>query len=206
MVGEDYTVEELLHEILKDKNFYDSSNGGVTFSGGEPLMQHEFLVEMLKACKENGIHTAIETTGFGKAEDLLSAAEHLDLVFFDVKHMNDERHQEITGVSNKLILENLAALASRHDNIIVRIPVVPGINDDDINIAKTAEYITSAGISQLELLPYHNLGEVKYGQIGRTYELSEVKTPSEERMAQLADVAKAGAKGSPLEVSVMKSL
>ena len=100
----------------------------------------------------------------------------------------------------------MAAIASRHDNIIVRIPVVPGINDDDINIAKTAEYITSAGISQLELLPYHNLGEVKYGQIGRTYELSEVKTPSEERMAQLADVAKAGAKGSPLEVSVMKSL
>lgn len=206
VVGEDYTIEELLHEVLKDKSFYDSSGGGVTFSGGEPLMQHEFLIEMLKVCKENGVHTAIETTGFGKTEDLLSAAAHLDLVFFDVKHMNDERHQEITGVSNKLILENLAALAAVHDNIIVRIPVIPGINDDDINIAKTAEYITSVGISQLELLPYHNLGEVKYAQIGRTYQLSEVKTPDEKRMADLAGVAKAGAKGRSLEVSVMKSL
>ena len=184
VVGEDYTVEELLHEVLKDKSFYDSSGGGVTFSGGEPLMQHEFLVEMLKACKQAGLHTAIETTGFGNTADLLSAAEYLDLVFF----------------------ENLAALAADHNNIIVRIPVVPGLNDDDINIAKTAEYITSVGISQLELLPYHNLGEVKYGQIGRTYELSEVKTPDEERMAQLAGVAKAGAKGRTLEVSVMKSL
>lgn len=206
VIGEDYTVEELLHEILKDKSFYDSSGGGVTFSGGEPLMQHEFLVEILKACKAQGLHTAIETTGFGKTEALLAAAEQLDLVYFDVKHMNDEKHREVTGVSNRRILENLTALGAAHDNVVVRIPVIPGINDDDINIAKTAEYITSAGIGKLELLPYHNLGEVKYAQIGRIYELSEVKTPDEARMAQLADVAKAGAQGRPLEVSVMKSL
>ena len=205
-VGEDYTAEELLHEILKDKSFYDSSGGGVTFSGGEPLMQQPFLVEILKMCRENEIHTAIETTGFADREKLLETAEFLDLVFYDVKHMDDETHRQITGVSNKVILENLAHLSKVHDNITVRIPVIPGINDSGENISRTAALAAKLGISGLELLPYHNLGEVKYGQLGREYQLSDIKTPDEERMAEIAEIAREAIGNGKTQVSVMKSL
>lgn len=205
-VGEVYTEEELLREILKDKSFYDSSGGGVTFSGGEPLMQQEFLVNMLKACKKEGIHTAMETTGFAAPDEFLQAVELLDLVFFDVKQMDDEVHSQVTGVSNKRILENLAHAAGVHDNIIVRIPVIPGLNDSRENIEQTADCTAALGIKTLELLPYHNLGEVKYEQLGRTYGLSEIKTPGEERMAEIADLARntIGERGT--EVRIMKSL
>lgn len=205
-VGEDYTAEELLHEILKDKSFYDSSGGGVTFSGGEPLMQQPFLVEILKMCRENEIHTAIETTGFADREKLLETAEFLDLVFYDVKHMDDETHRQITGVSNKVILENLAHLSKVHDNITVRIPVIPGINDSGENISRTAALAAKLGICGLELLPYHNLGEVKYGQLGREYQLSDIKTPDEERMAEIAEIAREAIGNGKTQVSVMKSL
>ncbi len=205
-VGEDYTAEDLLHEILKDKSFYDSSGGGVTFSGGEPLMQQPFLIEILKMCRENEIHTAIETTGFTDREKLLETAEFLDLVFYDVKHMDDETHRQITGVSNKVILENLTHLSKVHDNITVRIPVIPGINDSRENIGGTAALAAELGISGLELLPYHNLGEVKYGQLGREYQLSEIKTPDEERMAEIAEIAREAIGNGKTQVSVMKSL
>lgn len=206
IIGEEYTAEELVREILKDKSFYDSSGGGVTFSGGEPLMQQPFLLEVLKQCREKGIHTAIETTGFADADKLLEAAAHLDLVFFDVKQMDDEIHKKVTGVSNELILVNLVALAKAHDNIIVRIPVIPGINDSEENISRTAALTAELGIGTLELLPYHNLGEVKYGQLGREYALSEIKTPDENRMKEIADIAKTSIGTRETRVSVMKSL
>ncbi len=205
-VGEEYNAEDLLHEILKDKSFYESSGGGVTFSGGEPLLQQPFLVEVLKLCQENGVHTAIETTGFAEESKLLEAANHLDLVFFDVKQMNDEIHREVTGVSNELILKNLAVLAKVHQNIIVRLPVIPGINDSDENIRDTAAMAAELGIGCLEFLPYHNLGEVKYGQLGREYKLSDIKTPDEDRMAEIAAIAREAIGDRKTEVSVMKSL
>lgn len=186
VVGEDYTAEELLKEILKDKSFYDSSGGGVTFSGGEPLMQAEFLQEMLKACRENGVHTAIETTGMSDADTLLKTVSLLDLVFYDLKQMDSGIHEEITGVPNEAILENLAAISKVHGNIVVRIPVIPGINDSLENLRKTADYAAELSIPRIELLPYHNLGEVKYGQLGREYTLSETKKPSEDHMEALA--------------------
>lgn len=206
IVGEDYTTEELMTEILKDQSFYESSGGGVTFSGGEPLMQAEFLFETLQACRDAGVHTAVETTGMAAEEDLLRAARSLDLIFYDVKHMDEKCHRQLTGASNRMILENLAALSKVHHNIIVRIPVIPGLNDSEENITKTAEYAADLGIGGLELLPYHNLGEVKYAQLGRTYTLTALKTPDENRMAELAETAREAIGNRNTVVTVMKSL
>ena len=206
VIGDDHTSEELFQEIMKDKSFYDSAGGGVTFSGGEPLMQHDFLKETLEKCKEEGLHTAIETSGMTETEKIKDIAGLLDLMFYDMKHMDDEIHREVTGVSNSQILKNLAELAKVHDNIIVRIPVIPGINDSEENVAQTASYISALGIKCLELLPYHNLGECKYGQLGREYTLSDVKTPDKDYMEKLAAAARNAAGEHPLEVSIMKSL
>lgn len=206
LIGEDYDVENLLNEILKDKSFYDSSGGGVTFSGGEPLMQGEFLVAILKACQEKGVHTAIETTGFANQELLGEAIKYLDLVFMDIKHMKSDIHLKLTGVPNEKILENLAFIAEKHDNIIVRIPVIPGLNADDENIRATADFVAAHGIKKLELLPYHNLGEVKYGQLGMDYTLSELKTPSDGEMARLTKVAEEAVAGRATKVRVENSI
>lgn len=206
VVGEDYTVDELLKEIMKDKSFYDSSGGGVTFSGGEPLMQSAFLKEILAACRENGVHTAIETTGMTDTDSLIETAALLDLIFYDVKHMDDETHRDITGVSNERIIANLAALAKAHDNIVVRIPVIPGINDSTENLRKTADYAASLNIPSIELLPYHNLGEVKYGQLGREYALVDTQKPSEEQMNALADEMRNAVGDRNTEITIMKSM
>lgn len=206
VVGEDYTVDELLKEIMKDKSFYDSSGGGVTFSGGEPLMQSAFLKEILAACRENGVHTAIETTGMTDTDSLIETAALLDLIFYDVKHMDDETHRDITGVSNERIIANLAALAKAHDNIVVRIPVIPGINDSTENLRKTADYAASLNIPTIELLPYHNLGEVKYGQLGREYALADTQKPSEEQMNALADEMRNAVGDRNTEITIMKSM
>ena len=206
VVGEDYTVDELLKEIMKDKSFYDSSGGGVTFSGGEPLMQSAFLKEILAACRENGVHTAIETTGMTDTDSLIETAALLDLIFYDVKHMDDETHRDITGVSNERIIANLAALAKAHDNIVVRIPVIPGINDSTENLRKTADYAASLNIPSIELLPYHNLGEVKYGQLGREYALADTQKPSEEQMNALADEMRNAVGDRNTEITIMKSM
>ena len=205
-IGEEYDVETLLHEILKDKSFYNSSGGGVTLSGGEPLMQHEFVIELLKACQENGVHTAIETTGYAATDIFEEVAKHLDLIFMDIKHMDADEHKKLTGVSNEAILGNLAAIAKFHDNIIVRIPVIPGLNDSDENIRQTAAFVAECGVKRLELLPYHNLGEVKYGQLGMEYGLSELVSPSDEEMLRLLDVAKAAVGSGSTEVRIENSI
>ncbi len=193
-IGEEYETDALLSEILKDKSFYDSSGGGVTFSGGEPLLQHEFLTEILKECHEKGVHTAIETTGYAKPEVIEAVISHLDLIFMDIKHMDSQKHRDLTGVSNEQILENLSFIAENHKDVIVRIPVIPGRNDSDENICQAAAFVAGKGIKRLELLPYHNLGEVKYGQLGKEYALSDVKTPSDERMDYLLRLAQDAAR------------
>lgn len=205
VVGKPYTVDEIMVEILKDKPFYDESGGGVTFSGGEPLMQADFLLEVLKACKEAGLHTAIETTGVGDLSKLLEAAKYLDLVFFDVKHMDSATHQKLTGVPNEMIHEHLRELAKVHSNIVARIPTIPGMNDSEENIAATAAFVSSLGIGRLEFLPYHNFGEYKYGQMGMEYQLHEIEAPSAEFMAHLRDVALEAAKGTSMECEVVET-
>jgi len=162
MVGRRMTVDEVLEAVLKDRIFYDDSGGGVTFSGGEPLGQPAFLRELLEACRREGLHTAVDTCGHAPREDLLAAAAHTDLFLYDLKLMDDERHRRYTGVSNALVLENLAALAHSHANVRLRIPVVPGVNDDPENLQAAARLAASLpGVGPIDLLPYHDLGRHK---------------------------------------------
>ena len=206
IVGRKYSSKELYEEIIKDKTFFDSSGGGVTFSGGEPFVQADFLIKMLEVCKSNGINTAIETTGMVDTRKMSDALGYLDQIFFDVKHMDCEVHKKLTDVSNQRVLENLSAISKKHANIIVRVPVIPGLNDSVNNIKKTADYVAGLSISMLELLPYHNYGENKYLQLGRKYSLSEIKAPTEEHMNYLAGEAAQVIGNRKTQVHIMRSM
>jgi pyruvate formate lyase activating enzyme len=182
IAGRWISVSELLEEIDKDRVFIDRSGGGVTFSGGEPLLQHDFLGEALAACRAAGIHTAVETSGFGTAYALDTAAT-ADLVLFDLKILDDERHRQYTGVSNRIILNNFVRLAARHTAVRVRMPLVPGINDDVENLQAIGRFAAVHGVTGIDLLPYHSGGEAKYERLGRVYALPGLAPPSAEAVA-----------------------
>ncbi len=186
LVGKQITVEELFQDVMKDNPFYRRSKGGVTVGGGEPTMQHEFVANFLKKCKETYIHAAIETCGYAKWESLENILDYVDLLYFDIKHMDSNIHKKITGISNEIILEN-ARKASKLKPLIIRIPLIPDINDSEENILKTAGFAAELGENLLwiELLPYHKFGIVTYEQLGREYELKDVEPPSEEHMKKL---------------------
>jgi len=187
MVGRRVTVVEVMAEVEKDIVFYDESGGGVTFSGGEPLMQPEFLYALLRDCKEKGIRTAVDTSGLAAWKTLQQISERADLILYDLKLMDDERHRRYTGVSNELILSNLRSLASQGSAIAVRMPIVPGINDDETNLLRTGEFVASLpGAPPISLLPYHKAGVDKYARLKKSYALPEIQTPSDERMAEIA--------------------
>ncbi len=189
LVGNQRTVEELFQDVMKDSPFYRRSNGGVTIGGGEPTMQHEFVSVFLKKCKEIYIHTAIETCLYVKWEDLEKILDHVDLLYFDIKHMDARIHKELTGVSNELILEN-ARRASKMRPIIIRIPLIPGCNDSEENLLNTAKFAAELGenLQRIELLPYHTFGIHTYKQLGRKYELTDIEPPSEEYMIKLKEL------------------
>ncbi len=181
MVGTIMTVSEVMAEVLKDRLFYDDSGGGVTISGGEPLMQPRFLRDVLTACRTQGIHTAIDTCGFASRDFLLSIAPLTDLFLYDLKAIDEARHLEYTGVSNASILENLRALGKVHNNIWIRIPLIPGLNDDDDQLEATGRFAASIpGVRQLNILPYHNTAVHKYRHLGRPLKLDRVKDPTPE--------------------------
>lgn len=188
MVGRRMTLPEVLSEILRDRIFFDDSGGGVTFSGGEPLLQAEFLCGLLKACRDQGIHTALDTCGYGPQEDLLAAAKAADLVLYDLKVMDDRRHQECTGVSNASILENLRALGRMHQNIWIRVPVIPGLNDDPESLEAIGRLAASVGgVRQVSLLPFHKTGLHKWTSLGQRRELPAVPPPGAESIARMAE-------------------
>jgi pyruvate formate lyase activating enzyme len=160
------TVAEVVAEVLKDRIFYDESRGGVTFSGGEPLMQPRFLKGLLAESRRQGLHTVVDTAGYAPAADLLALAPLVDLFLYDLKSLDDERHREATGVSNEPILANLEALGEVHRAIWVRVPVVPGFNDEPGQLETIARHAASiAGVQKLCLLPYHALGEHKAARL-----------------------------------------
>ncbi|HWI63655.1 MAG TPA: glycyl-radical enzyme activating protein [Symbiobacteriaceae bacterium] len=190
--GRTMTVESVMAEIMKDVIFYEESGGGVTFSGGEPLMQADFLYALLDECKRRELHTTVDTTGLGRLEDLLKVATKTDLFLYDVKLMDDEAHRKYTGVSNRAILENLRELAKVHRNIFVRIPVIPGVNDTEANLIATAAFTAGlSGVREVNLLPYHSAGAHKYSRLGMPYQLPETQPPTPETMQRLAGAAKA---------------
>ena len=186
LCGREYSVEDLLLEIVKDKPFYDSSDGGVTFSGGECMLQIEFLLEALKKCKESGINTAVDTAGNVPFELFERIIPYVDTFLYDVKCVSEELHISGTGVSNKLILENLKGLAFCGCNITVRVPIIGGFNDTDAEIFKIKEYLSSLNVKKTELLPYHNMGEHKYDALGKKRHI--FSAPSKERMNHLREL------------------
>jgi pyruvate formate lyase activating enzyme len=181
------TAAEVLAEILRDRVFYEDSGGGATFSGGEPLMQPEFLMALLAACRDREIHTAVDTSGYARQEDLLAAARSADLFLYDLKILDDQRHRRYTGVSNRSILENLHALGQVHGNIWVRMPLVPGVNDGPGDLEDVVRLAASVpGVRQVNLLPYHATGAAKFRRLGKAYPGDALVTPPAELVEQTA--------------------
>jgi pyruvate formate lyase activating enzyme len=176
--GNRMSVKTVLKEIEKDREFYDSSGGGVTFSGGEPLGQPEFLKHLLMACKSRDFHTALETCGSVKWEHFENILAYTNLFLYDVKQMDPVEHEKLTGNDNRWVLENLEKLCRIGANVIIRMPVVPGANDSEKNLTATAELVTRLGITEIHLLPYHNYGESKYRMLGNDYALMDLEPAS----------------------------
>jgi pyruvate formate lyase activating enzyme len=189
LVGREVTVDQLMAEIERDRAFFDESGGGVTLSGGEPLAQPGFLVALLEACTAREIHTALDTCGFAPWETLERVRPFVNLFLYDLKLIDEGRHHEFTGVSNVRILSNLRALSERGHNIVIRVPVIPGINDDEDNVHQIGAF--AAGLPrphQLDLLPYHRTATDKYRRLNKAYDLVDVHPPSEARIAEIAAI------------------
>lgn len=180
--GKEYTVDEVLKVVLQDRVFYKQSGGGVTVSGGEPLMQIDFVEELLRRLKEEGIHTAVDTCGAVSFDVLERIAKYTDLFLYDIKLMDDKKHKEYIGVSNKLIIDNLIKLSKIHDNINIRMPIIEGINADDSHIMETLNLIKDLNIKKINLLPYHDIAKHKYYKLGRGYDEEKMSKPSDEKM------------------------
>ncbi|MCX8743877.1 glycyl-radical enzyme activating protein [Snodgrassella sp. B3882] len=183
--GKKMTVWEVIHELQKDENIYRRSDGGITLSGGESLSQPKFTRELLRACKERGWHTAIETTGMTTKEIIESVMPFVDLALTDIKIIDPSIHKNVTGVDNQIILENLIRI-SNLTKTIVRIPVIPNVNDNIEAIREIAEFTKlMKNINEIHLLPYHNFGENKYNLLGRIYPLHGVKELPKDKISLL---------------------
>ncbi|MCU0540487.1 MAG: glycyl-radical enzyme activating protein, partial [Desulfobacterales bacterium] len=181
------SVEELAATIERDAPFYEQSGGGVTFSGGEPLCQPGFLLALLEACGRMGIHRAVDTSGYAPAELLMEAAGRTDLFLYDLKVLDPDRHRAHTGVDNRLILSNLKRLSAAGHAIIVRIPLIPGLNDDDASIAELGRFIRELPQTHpVDLLPFHRAAKAKYRKLGLSYRGEGTEPHSSERIAAVA--------------------
>ena len=180
-VGRKLTAPELFVEIQKDILFYDTSKGGVTFSGGEPLMQVEFLIEVLKLWGNHHIHRAVDTTGHASHETLMSVAKQTDLFLFDLKMMDSDKHEKYTGVSNHLILDNLRHLAQKEIDLIIRIPLIPGVNDDVENLDRTGSFLNRLpGVKKVHILPYHDFQKSKYTRFEMQDSTGNITLPTQD--------------------------
>ncbi len=190
IVGRDVTVSDIMPEILADLPYYRRSGGGVTLSGGEVLAQADFAAELLKACKEEGLHTAIESSANAPFSDIEKLLPYLDLYLMDIKHMDSRKHKEYTGAPNERILENAKLIAASGVELIIRTPVIPSFNDSEKDIKAIADFARSLKeVRELHLLPYHRLGTDKYAGLARTYTLPEIEPPTKEKMQHLLGVA-----------------
>lgn len=183
------TVEELMHILLRDFANW-GSDGGVTFSGGEPLLQHEYLLEVLKRCHELQMHTAIETCGFAKQEVFLGIMKYINFAFVDVKNMDDEKHKWGTGVSNEPILSNISALAQSpwDGRLVLRQPTIHGYNDSTENALRVIDFMNKNDLYEINLLKFHRMGGTKWEQLGTPYEYSDHGDMTDERMKELQEL------------------
>ncbi len=184
--GRECSVEELFSEIKKDQLFYDESGGGVTFSGGDPLVQYEFLTELLIKCKDAGIHTAVDTSGCADRKLFDMIYEYTDIFLYDVKILDEAMHKKFTGIGNYGILENLRYLTKKGDKVIVRIPLIPGITDTEENLSGISEYLRSLdNIRKIDLLPYNEIAESKYKRFNMTSRAGNLKTQDEDKLHEI---------------------
>ena len=184
--GHPMSVAEIMNEIEKERVFFDQSGGGVTFSGGEPLQQSRLLIELLDECGNRGIQTAIDTAGLANTEIILDVAKRADLFLYDLKMMDSERHRKWVGVPNEKILENLKAVAATGVKIIIRIPLIGGVNDDAENMDATAQFVSelSGEKKEVNLLPYHKIAQTKYQKLGRPEDFQLMEEPTKEAQQQ----------------------
>ena len=187
--GQTMSVDEVFDEVRRDVAFYANSGGGITAGGGEPLMQPDFVASLLKRCKRIGIHTAIDTCGYAPVSDLEKVLEQTDLVLFDLKLINSLQHEQYTGKDNKVILRNARLILEKGVPMIVRIPLIPGINGSEENLVKTARFVSDLDRElHVDLLSYHRLGENKYKMLDRTYQLADLKPQSEEQVQSAVEI------------------
>ncbi len=182
--GQTMTVEEVLREVLRDAHLYHKSGGGVTLSGGEPLMQPAFTHSLLQRAQTHGLHTVIETCGHAPWKMMKMIAAVTDLVIFDVKHMDATQHKRLTGVSNKRILQNLRKLREGNHEVLVRLPLIPDINDSTDNLQASADFLRQLGIERVEVIPYHEFAATKYELLGHTYPLHDRKPYTAEQVVE----------------------
>lgn len=186
IIGKEVSVSNVFKEIEKETIFYDESGGGVSFSGGEPLSQPEFLLSLLKLCKNNGIHTVLDTSGYATEEILKQIKDYVDLFLFDLKFIDSVKHEKYTGVPNLQIIKNLVQLSENGSNIIIRIPIIPGINDDKDEINKMRDFISGLhNIKGIDLLPFHKIGKNKYIKLNLPYKMEDYNEPSIELMEKI---------------------
>jgi len=199
MIGFETDVARVMKEIEKEVIFYDTSGGGVTFSGGEPLMQPVFLECLLDECMKRDIHRVLDTTGYAMPEIFNGIIDKTDLFYFDVKIMDEARHIHYTGVSNKPIRQNLEELSRRRKAVVVRFPVIPGITDDEANIKATAEYVSGlAGVLRIDLLPYHRTADAKYRRLQMPNRVRELVPPTDDHMNRVVGLFESYAKNLPI--------
>lgn len=186
--GEKKTAQQVVDICLQDRDFYEQSGGGVTFSGGEALIQSEFLMAMADLLRQNGIHTAIETTGYVDPELFKQAADHLDLFLFDVKHYNNAAHKQGTHVDNERILHNLSYLVQAKKDFLCRIPVIPGFNASLEDAQEFSDLFQRLNIDRVQLLPFHQMGEKKYAMLDKAYEYEQIKALHPEDLQAYAHI------------------
>lgn len=188
--GEDYRVADLLDRVCRDIPFYEQSGGGVTVSGGEALSQPVFTLALLKGLKARGVHTALDTTGFSDYKHIEAVQPYVNLFLYDLKHMDSRQHQTVVGVPNERILTNARKIAVAGGKLQIRIPVIPGFNDSEENIRQTGAFCRSLGeaVTLVQVLPYHNMGVVKYLRISDVPKVLEAEPPSEEKIQSLKEI------------------
>lgn len=188
VVGKYMSIGEVMSEIKKDEIFHRNSGGGITISGGEPLLQSEFVYALLKECKANHFHTALDTCGYAQWEIMHQTLEYTDLVLYDIKHMDSATHKKLTGVDNRLILSNIEKIKMHKTRVWLRCPVIPGFNDSESGIEEIAKLARSLEVEKISLLPYIKYGEQKYQYLGRSYSFGHVSPPSKEHLDELVKV------------------
>ena len=198
-IGQEMTLDEVFDTVAQDAAFYRNSGGGITISGGEAMLQWEFVLELFKKSKDAGFHTVLDTTAHCKWDHLEKVLEYVDLILFDIKHMDPEKHKEKTGISNELILENLEN-AAKKSKIWLRIPLVPGYNDSEENLKQVAELASRIKAAKVSILPYHEYGKEKYSRLGREYTCDEAAILDEEHV--IVQRSKALLKSYGLDVAV----